>query len=752
MDNGSWTSSAGIRPPRKSIRIRPFRVACMLAGAAMLHWNPSHAQPAIAESAHFARANGDIHLDGRPDESSWHTAIPITRFFETNPQSLTAPSLRTEARFLYDDEYVYVAISAFESQPASIRSGYVRRDSVDVEQDYVEVLLDPMNTRRTAFMFRANASGIATDGLYSEEQHSRDLRPDFNFDVRTAGDRGAWHAEFRIPLATLRHRVGPDQSWGYVVYRNRPRGTTVTIASIPEPRSATCILCFAGELSGISIGSSLAPIYLTPHVTYSHTDATERIVGGVDAKWMLRPDTALDVTLAPDFSQIEADDLQLTANAPFTLALKEKRPFFLEGTDLFTTPISAIYTRSFSDPDAGLRITHRGTNSAYSVLLLRDAGKGITIEPGRSRSVAVPDAPASSAIVARYTQQLGDTTVGALVTARINDGPQGESYTYGVDGAWAPNTTNRLSAQVLGSSTLNPDRVDLLHSWDGRRLDGSAYAVAWQHASDHWYANILKSGYSNGFRAWNGFVPQVGIEATSAVAGLLFYPQNSFLLNVVPNLLYDAVNSDSGQEISSDFAPRLTFSMSHGTDLTLGWHPHATNTTAVGTRSYRYASLALTTTPVAWMRGASITAQYGDGLNFSTGEINRAAGAMIEAPLRFGDRVEVTVSLAYESQRPRSGAGNASAFTERNTQFNLLYHFSSRMYLQALHQNSSFSANQQPDGRDLGSRETTTSALLSYQANWQTRYYIGFRRTATTISDSTGDSEVFAKVSYVLSW
>lgn len=703
-----------------------------------------------AEPAQFTRTSTPIAVDGHLDEAAWISAKPVTRFFEVYPGDIAEPTVRTEARFLYDDENVYVGISALDPDTASIRSGFVRRDGVTMDQDYLEIYIDPLNTRQSALVFRTNAAGIANDAQYNEDQQLLDSRPDLNFDIRTSLDAQGWRAEFRIPLSTLRYRPGSDQSWAFMIFRNRPRNGKTTIASIPQPRSTACALCFAGEVTGISTGTPSTPMYVTPHATYTYGDDIDELGAGIDAKWVMHSDTVLDLTLAPDFSQVEADDLQLTANAQFTLALKEKRPFFLEATDLFAMPVNAVYTRSFADPDAGARLTHRGNESSYSALVLHDGGGGIALEPGPLSSTAALQDFGSTAVVGRYTRQLGALTWGTLLSGRLNDG-DGENYVYGFDGTWTPNTTDRFSVQLLNSSTTNPNRPDLLPTWDGRQLDGSAYAASWQHASTRWYATATQSMYSSGFRAWNGFVPQTDIASSSASAGLLFFTQHRLLQRFAPGVLYSGVRELGGNELSSDLYPYLSFSMPYGTELSIGWHPHAKTTTLFGASTYRFLSATVTTTPAPWLRGLSLMASSGDGVDFSTGKVNEAASLVAQIPLHLTDRLELSANFGYQTQDSRDAGRKQRLFTQRNLQVNLLWHFSNRLYAQVLYQDSRFSSRAAVAGQaDLASKSRTVSGLLSYQTNWQTRFFIGARYSSSDFGTQTSNTEVFAKIAYVL--
>ena len=185
---------------------------------------------------------------------------------------------------------------------------------------------------------------------------------------------------------------------------------------------------------------------------------------GIDLTWKPRERTVVDATILPDFSQIEADVPQLTANTLFALAVTEKRPFLLEGTDLLTTPLQAIYTRAFTDPDAGVRITDRSARHEYTALALRDAGGGAVIAPGPINSRLALQDFGSSAFVARNRFLLDDTSLGMLATGRFNDDGS-QNVLIGADGIWKPSAADQVTAQFLTAQTRNPDLPDLLDVW-----------------------------------------------------------------------------------------------------------------------------------------------------------------------------------------------------------------------------------------------------------------------------------------------
>lgn len=692
---------------------------------------------AIEAAPHFARALEPITLDGKLDDPSWQSAVPTSRFFEVYPGNVAPPGLDTEARFLFDEQNIYIGVRAFDSNASAIRSNRTRRDQIAADQDHIEILLDPLNTGHTAIVLRTNPAGALTDGLFNADTGLRDLLPDFDFDARTSVDSAGWTAEFRIPLSTLRHETGPDQSWTVVIYRNVPREVSTTIASAPIPRGATCVLCYADKTAGISISELPSSLQLTPHVTYTRDSLSQRVQTGLDAKWQLRPDTAVDLTVAPDFSQVEADALQLMANTRFALLVTEKRPFFLEGSDLLSTPIRAIYTRAFADPKAGLRITHRNEASEYTALAIRD-GAGPVIEPGATRSRTAMEDSESTAFVGRY-RILGDTTTFAGTASLRDYDDGGTNVVLGFDANWSPSTADRIAGQILWSETQTANRPDVFDSWDGRRLSGAAAHLSWHHSADSWYGNVILHDYSEHFRSWNGFLTQVGASRMYLSGGLRFYPRTDYIARVSPLLSISDTSGAAGQRISRAISPGLEIEGYRDTILSLQWSPNSQDTTDAGLRSYSSWTATVSSTPARWMPKASVSLVMGQVLNYSTGEVGRGRTLEATMPLRFFDRLEIDTTYAYQSLE---SARRGRVLTEQALDINVIWHFSNRLYAQGLYQDVRLTT-----ADDVGATASTvntrrTSLLLSYQGNWQTRYFAGIRDTVT-------GREVFGKVSYV---
>jgi uncharacterized protein DUF5916/cellulose/xylan binding protein with CBM9 domain len=705
----------------------------------------SAANEPAPDPATFSRTTGKITLDGRLDESSWRSVSSVTTFFETYPANLGAPAEATTATFLYDDRNIYVAIRALDHDPASIRSPIVRRDQVLADQDYVEVMLDPLNTRRSAFFFRVNARGVLTDGQYDNKSRIRDYAPDFDFDAAAAIDDQGWTAEIRIPLSSLRYQTGVENRWAYVLYRNLPRQQTVSIASAPIPRGENCDLCYASVLDGIAVERSGA-LSVIPHITYERLDesgdTSHKFESGIDLTWKPRESTVVDVTIFPDFSQIEADAPQLTANTQFALALIEKRPFFLEGTDLLSTQVPVIYTRSFTDPDAGVRITDRSARHEYTALALRDAGGGTVIEPGPLNSRLALQDFESTALVARDRFLFDGKSVGMLATARFNDDGS-QNVVIGADSNWTPSPADQITAQFLSSQTQNPNRPDLLETWTGQRLDGSAGSLAWTHSSNDWYANLTYEMYSRDFRAWNGFVTQVGVSSLGGYADSYSYPHsNRWITRYGPRLVVSHKEDDSGGLIYRSIAPGIVVRAAGDTLLALYWQPHIETLTLAGPRTYESFTINVSSTPFPWMPGATLSAFGGERVDNVTGIVGHGYNVQGNIPVRIS-QLEVASALGYQTFRSDDASdARKTLLTERNRQVIATWHFSPKLNLRITHQETTFEAAPPFAGTAtrVRARGSLSSLLLSYQTNWQTRYYLGAEH-----------DRIFAKVSYAFS-
>src|SRR5262249_20485209 len=259
---------------------------------------------------------------------------------------------------------------------------------------------------------------------------------------------------------------------------------------------------------------------------------------GVDVKWSPLSGLALDGTVNPDFSQVEADAGQIVANERFALFYPEKRPFFLEGVDLFAMPFQAVYTRTITNPDAGARATGRANVTSFTGLWSNDAGGGQVIIPGPLGSIPADQDLRSQVGIARARRDFGHSFLSGVGTIREYEGG-GHNWVAGPDYQWRPNATSTFTGQALWSDSRTPNRPDLNPDgsgtpweWDGRHLEDHALVTNYQYGSTHFDFFVQGQDLGPEFRADNGFITQVGYREAYGQTGWTFRQQKKFFTRI----------------------------------------------------------------------------------------------------------------------------------------------------------------------------------------------------------------------------
>lgn len=284
------------------------------------------------------------HIDGRADDPAWTEARVFDTFWQFRPNDGKPATERTEVRVLYDDDALYVSIVSLDSQPDHILRRLSRRDR-EVESDFVAIALDSYLDHKTTFIFKVNAAGVKSDYLGQNDSGDGDSNWDAIWDASVAARSDGWSAEFRIPFQSLRFNPADVQTWGVLVHRHQSRKAE-DMMSTWIPRNANGFASLFGTLEGIKSIRPKKPLFITPYalagVTYWPKDAepawkhawTNEQRVGVDAQYGLSNNAILTMTVNPDFGQVEADQAELNLTA-FETFFPEKRPFFLEGTEIF---------------------------------------------------------------------------------------------------------------------------------------------------------------------------------------------------------------------------------------------------------------------------------------------------------------------------------------------------------------------------------------------------------------------------------
>ena len=309
---------------------------------------------AARQTLRAVRAEHPIRLDGVLDEAAWASADVGSDFIQRYPTAGLKATMRTEVRVVYDADAIYVGARMFDPSPDSIAAPLSRRDPGSISSDWIDVIFDSYNDKRTAYRFGLNPAGTRID-VYHFNDDEQDDSWDAIWYAATVIDSLGWAAEFRIPLSQLRfHGSDGEQVWGLQFYRAVARRDEWSHWVAYAPSAPGFVSTF-GELRGLVGLRPPSPIEITPYAstrlasdaagTASPLGNAPRLAGAVGADFRLGIGSALSLSgaLNPDFGQVEVDPAVINLSAVETF-FPEKRPFFLEGSGIFEFGRMPVHT------------------------------------------------------------------------------------------------------------------------------------------------------------------------------------------------------------------------------------------------------------------------------------------------------------------------------------------------------------------------------------------------------------------------
>ena len=677
-------------------------------------------------------AAGPVRVDASLDEAVWAEAQPIDLAYEWFPGDNAAPPVRTECRVAYDDTAVYVGCTALDPEPSLIRANFTNRDQAAAD-DHLVFLFDPFNDRRRAFQFRVNPLGVQMDAIFAEGFE------DFSWDAiwSSAGRVTAegYVVEAAIPFKSLRFPRGAAvQTWGFIAERSYPRSVRHRIRSVRTDRSNSCLLCQSGQLGGLRGIAPGRDVELNPTLTAGRTDARAAVPAGplaagqasaepgLNLRWGVTPNVSLNATLNPDFSQVEADAAQLEVNTRFALFFPEKRPFFLEGADIFRTLAPVVFTRSVVDPVAGIKASGKEGKNAFGVFAARDRSTGLIFPASQGSASTLLGQEVTTGVV-RYRRDVGAaSTVGVTYTGRVGDAYA--NHLGSVDAALRLSRSNTLALQYVHSETDYPDSVAAAFRQEAGRFGGGAFIAQFDHASRNWQAAAQFQTVGEGIRGDAGFLPRVGVDVyRGRVERILWGRPGGWFTRLGFNLQGQALLEADGDVADRGLTANVGYLGPRQTSLFL----------TAGPRQEFYRGTLHDLTDIGFNFEARPNGRVSFGLRGDFGDQVDYANARKGDLLRLGSNVDLRLgrhaSLTLDHARERlSTVQGERIFDATVTQGRLVYNFNTRTFVRAIVQlrdvdreQALYAARVVPEQQRVASQ-----LLFSYKVNPQTVLFAGY--------------------------
>ena len=701
-----------------------------------------------------------ITIDGDLSDAGWQHAAKYETWYETNPGDNVEPKVKTIGWVTYDSKFLYVAVDAYDSKPSDIIAPYADHDQISGNtDDYAGIIVDTRNDGKTAYLFLVTARGVQYDAITDDGGNGEDSSPDFFWDsVSRVNDHG-WTMEMRVPFSSLRYDNPNPAQWGLAIYRNWPRDRRYQMFTSKLPRNVNCFVCNFGKVTGLQGLPSGDHFVAAPYMTANRLGEASNGLGeplvnhqvgtdaGLDFKWNPTADMAVDATINPDFSQVESDVAVISTNERFAIFLPEKRPFFLEGVELFTTPIQAVYTRTLTAPRWGARTTGKSGQYAYTALIAQDRGGGVVILPSAFGNDYGSQEFSSIAAIGRVRRDFGRSFVSMLLTTRESEGGA-HNRVFGPDFQWRLGEHHTFTGQYLISRTVTPDRPDLASEWNGQKLNGYG-AYGWYQYGDgknDFFINY--NDYADDFRADNGFVPQVGWRGSYSEAGHTWRP-NGFFSRVRGYAFGEYQQTQGGDLLFRQESVGFGADGKHRSFTRLRVaHETVANAGETFPRNRLYFTEQFGVSRV--ISFISLDGWIGDDVDFTNNRLGRGANFSVSATLRPTNHLQLgfTNRLAWLNIR------GDRLFTSQVERLKATYTFNQRMFLRAIIQNQRTNRDVSLYGFNTAqhSGSIANQLLFAYKINWQTVAYIGYGDLDEVVGVS-GDFEpsnrqVFAKVSY----
>lgn len=705
------------------------------------------------------RTTGGIMVDGVVNEVAWADAARFEVAFEVQPGENIPPPVRTEVFLTWDDEAVLVAFRCEDSQPSAIRARYSDRDHL-FKDDWVAIVLDTFNDQRRAYEFVVNPLGVQMDALNDDVNRNYDISWNAIWSSKGRLTATGWEAEIAIPFSQIRFQAtdGP-QVWGIDLVRSYPRIDRHHIGLFPRDRGNNSYLSQTVKIIGFESARPGKNLEIVPTVTGARTQERDDVPAGplavtdssVDAgvtgAWGVTANATVAAAVNPDYSQVEADAVQLDINQTFALFFNETRPFFKVSADYFATRLRLLHTRVIADPVVALKATGKTGRNTLGLFSVLDDVTNVIV-PGAEESQSATFEEGNLSTVGRYRYDFGkNSTIGTMITDREG----GDGYFNRVLSFDARiRVTDSDSFVVNGAYSKTRYNADMVEEFElaDDQASGHALVANYNHTVRDWSAWFQYRDIAREYRADLGFQPSVDFRRGGGGGERYWWGAGESWYNRIElGSAFSYGQRQDGSFYTRDLEVWAGYDGPYQSNVHLGG--------ALGERVYAGESFS---TDRVWFRGKvdiggdvelGFRSRFGDWIDF---ENVRQATLVDLSPwltVRAGRHLELSLNYSIQALDVQLGR----LYAAHTSDLRAVWQFNLRTFVRAILQHTDVDRDPAlySDEVDAESRGLLIQLLFSYKVNPRTVVFAGYTEGSAGTQDYGSvvvSRTVFAKVGY----
>jgi len=706
------------------------------------------------------KIQSDITLTGKLSDPRWTTAPAVECPYEIQPGENTPATQRTLVKMLYNSRFIYFGFVCADSAPSAIRAHISDRDNVWGD-DFVFVALDTYEDNQRAYEFVANPFGIQGDLMRTANNEDASWDAVW-YSKATLNDTG-YVVEIAIPFKSIHFPSNKLEDWTVVLLRNFPRASRQIFSWTPFDRNDPCFICQGGTLRGLKDLEATGTLELLPYAMgfqsgnltdaqdptsqFSNGKVNGRIGGGV--KFSPNPSLFAEAVINPDFSQVESDATQISVNSSYALYYPEKRPFFLDGADIFNTQLTDFYSRMINNPLGAAKLIEKSDGLTIAYLTASDRNSPFTIA-GEEGSSSVESSLQSYSNILRAKYDFGKQSfLGAMGTAR--NFTDAHNYTGGIDWSLFLDANYSIRGQMLASNTkeVNDQSVFFDSSFfggtrftpgfDGQTYDGTAlYTQVRRDARDYSFS-VTYEDISPTFQSENGFITGNDLRMVDVQNYYNFYPVNSLVdlgqLWMENNLQFDYDNARKQRWTAAG----IYLQLKSQTNINLWFLPYNEELYhGVRFNKINRGEFSVNSSPATYI---SVSGDIQLGRFIDRDDALTGYGHNISASVALKPTSQLELDLSYSRSRLSDVSTDRLFYDGYISRFTGIYQFSSDVFFRLIGQYDKFN------------KAVEIDPLLSYKLNPFTICYAGSTHDLTDFDSPYGfeqtERQFFIKLQYL---